>query len=107
LIGGLFALIFAAPSVATVILQVATVLGALAGGYFLLNIFLSSSISAPQQAAEAAQAAAVVIVPYCLMRVAASCAQERILQTHTKLLASMANSTHIIERGAMRPTIAE
>ena len=75
-VGGLIALIFVAPPVASVILQVATILGALAGIYFLLNVLLASSISAPQQAAGAAVAAAVVIVPYCLMRVAASRASE-------------------------------
>ena len=57
-VGGLIALIFVAPPVASVILQVATILGALAGIYFLLNVLLASSISAPQQAAGAAVAAA-------------------------------------------------
>ena len=80
--------------VSPVIWQIATVLGALAATYFLGNVLFTFSISAPQQAAGAAVAAPVVIVPYCLMRVATSRVSEIEVRTQTKLLASIANDAN-------------
>lgn len=46
-----------------------TILGAVVGASLLVPVFTAYTISAPQQAAQASMAAAVVILPYCVFRV--------------------------------------
>jgi hypothetical protein len=97
---GLFVLIYAAEPVARVFFEVLTILGALAGGCLLVTAALSSQ-GAVAQAALAALAAAVVIVPYCLLRVVqmriAYKTQSETIETQTRLLAAMANSMTVPE----------
>jgi len=49
------------------ILWILTLLGALGGGLTLLGVTFSAN-GAPQQAAGAAMAAALAVIPYCLAR---------------------------------------
>jgi hypothetical protein len=54
-------------SVLSVVCWILSFLGSLAAGFQLLDTFASAK-SAPQQAAGAALAAAIAIIPYCLAR---------------------------------------
>lgn len=90
----------------TIIFWIVSILGAAVGAFQLAETF-SSAASAPQQAAGAAMAAACAVIPYCLARAiqalaAPEEAQLKVLnekiETHTKLLASMANTLFPAEK---------
>lgn len=85
--------------------HICTILGAIGAALELLSVQTTSGISAPQEAAGAAIAVAMVVIPYCFARalVAMSTSAEEAqlkrlnesIETHTRLLAEMANaSTH-------------
>lgn len=82
-------------------LHILTVLGAVIGGFQLLNVEAVAA-SAPQQAAGAALAVAWTVIPYCFARaIIAMCSSpeqaelkklNETLATHTRLLATLANT---------------
>jgi Na+/melibiose symporter-like transporter len=85
-------------------LWILTAIGSVLGGILLLVGFFEDS--APKQAAAAATAAAMAVIPYCLARASERGAMfdlyallstnlkavRETLETHTRLLAAMANS---------------
>jgi hypothetical protein len=82
-------------------LHIFTVLGAILGGFELINVILTSPISAPQEGAGAAMAVACVVIPYCFARAmlamenAEDAQLKRLndnIETHTRLLAAIANA---------------
>jgi hypothetical protein len=82
-------------------LWVIVLLGAIGGALQLGQVLTATEIGAPQQAAGAAIAAALAIIPYCFVRaiqfMAGSPSERELkrineaLATHTKLLAEVAN----------------
>jgi hypothetical protein len=82
-------------------LHIFTIIGALAGLRELLQVLSSSTIGPQQQAAGAAIAVALVVLPYCFVRALVemdggpqSVELKRLndsLSTHTRLLAEMAD----------------
>jgi hypothetical protein len=83
--------------------HICTILGAIGAAIELMSVQTTTGISAPQQAAGAAIAVAMVVIPYCLARglVAMSTSAEEAqlkrlnetIETHTRLLAEMANTS--------------
>jgi hypothetical protein len=82
---------------------IGAIVGVVAGSGMLFNTLTSSTVdSAPKQAAGAAIAVALVVIPYCFARaveaLSTSTAESELKQlnetlaTHTVLLASLANS---------------
>src|SRR5258708_4285824 len=79
--------------------HILTILGALFGGVRLIDTLMKAN-TAPQQAAGAALAAAIAVIPYCFARAVEIMASPRdaelkrvneTLATHTRLLADLAN----------------
>lgn len=83
--------------------HICTILGAIGAAIELLSVQTTAGISAPQEAAGAALAVAMVVIPYCFARalVAMSTSAEEAqlkrlnetIETHTRLLAEMANTS--------------
>lgn len=82
-------------------LWILVILGCLAGGMTFFETMGQRGISAPQQAAGMAVAVACAVIPYCLVRaiqlaiddprVKELRAIRELLETHTRLLATVAN----------------
>ena len=81
------------------------IIGSILGGYTFFETMGQREISAPQQAAGMAIAIAAAVIPYCFLRACQFIVDDprvqelrairELLETHTRLLASTANSAAV------------